>query len=134
MYRFVCILTKKIYLCDMNNVYHRDIVKILLSCGQEGMRVCGIARRIYNRHADLFDNSITYDGIQKSIGVYLWKMCQKRQSLFCRNAYGIYSIKPDTAIQLDLFWDQAKDGEEEHTPDAQPAQRSKAKELQLELF
>lgn len=115
----------------MNNIYHRDIVNILLPCGRTGMKVCNIARRIYNQHADLFDNDVDYDEIHRSIGVYLWKMCQKRESVFYRNAYGVYSIKPDMAVQLDLFWDfhEEEENEEEITEDS-----ICTKHVQLELF
>ena len=41
--------------------------------------------------------------------VYLWKQSQKRESPFIHNTYGVYAIKPDMAVQLDLFWDMPED-------------------------
>lgn len=122
----------------MYNIYHRDIVNLLLPCGREGMKACNIARRIYNKYADLFDDSVNYDSIHKSIGVYLWKMCQKRESIFYRNSYGVYSIKPDVAVQLDLFWDYKAESEdlEVEEPDNEAKEKNSNTQnyLQLELF
>ena len=52
----------------MKNIYHSDIVEILLDCGAVGMRIKNIARRIYNRHADLFTADLDYNEIQRSTG------------------------------------------------------------------
>lgn len=122
----------------MYNIYHRDIVNLLLPCGREGMKACNIARRIYNKYADFFDDGVSYDNIHKSIGVYLWKMCQKRESIFYRNSYGVYSIKPDMAVQLDLFWDyqneSTKDEEDAEDEVEEGIGKDKRNYLQLELF
>ena len=88
----------------MINVYYRDIMEILLSCGKEGMKLCRIASKVYNKHASLFDSDLDYDSLHRSIGIYLWRQARHRESPFKRNAYGVYSIKPDVAVQLDLFW------------------------------
>lgn len=124
---------KKLIFVTMNNIYHRDIVNILLPFGREGLKACSIAKRIYNLHADLFDERVNFDEIHRSIGVYLWKQSQKNESPFLRNAYGIYSIKPDIAIQLDLFWDSViEEEEEENVVEETPANGKKY--VQLELF
>ncbi len=88
----------------MNNAYHRDIMEILLSCGKEGMKLCRIASKVYNKHASLFDRDLDYVSLHRSLGMYLWRQSRHRESPFRRNAYGVYSIKPDVAVQLDLFW------------------------------
>lgn len=89
----------------MNNIYYRDIIELLLPFGQEGLKLSCIVRHLYNKHVDLFDNAISYDNIYKTVGLFLWKQAQKRESPFKHNSHGVYSIKPDVAVQLDLFWD-----------------------------
>ena len=96
---------KMIIFVTMNNTYYRDIIELLLPHGQEGLKLSHIVKHIYNMHVDLFDNTIKYEEIYKSVGLFLWKQSQKRESPFRHNAYGIYAIKPDVAVQLDLFWD-----------------------------
>ena len=97
----------KVYICRVNNIYHRDIVEILLECGRSGLRIKNIARRIYNKHADLFFCDLNYDEIRASVGRYLWLQDKRHESPFTRTRYGTYAIKPDFAIQLDLFLDNA---------------------------
>ena len=89
----------------MNNIYHRDIIEILLECGREGLRIKNIARRIYNRHVDFFVADVNYSEIRGSIGRYLWEQSKRNESPFHRTRYGTYAIKADFAIQLDLFLD-----------------------------
>ena len=91
----------------MNNVYHRDIIEILLECGRVGLRIKNIARRIYNRHADFFVRNLDYSEIRDNVGRYLWEQSLRAESPFVRTRYGTYAIKPDFAIQLDLFLDNA---------------------------
>lgn len=91
----------------MKNIYHRDIIEILLDCGREGLRIKNIARRIYNKHADFFATDIDYGEIRNSIGYYLWEQSKRNESPFFRTRYGTYAMKADFAIQLDLFLDNA---------------------------
>ena len=91
----------------MNNIYHRDIIEILLECGREGLRIKNIARRIYNRHIDFFVSDVDYSDIRNNVGRYLWEQSRRGESPFLRTRYGTYAIKPDFAIQLDLFLDNA---------------------------
>lgn len=115
----------------MKNIYHRDIVEILLECGREGYRIKNIARRIYNRHADLFVKDIDYDEIRDCIGRYLWGQSKRPESPFCRTRYGTYAIKADFAIQLDLFLDISPRNDahkEQGNPTPNPHH------IQLELF
>ncbi len=115
----------------MKNIYHRDIVEILLECGRDGLRIKNIARRIYNRHADFFVHDLDYGEIRNAVGLYLWKQSLRNESPFTRTRYGTYAIKPDFAIQLDLFLDFVSHSEkhkEQVTPAAGPHH------IQLELF
>ena len=115
----------------MNNIYHRDIIEILLECGREGLRIKNIARRIYNRHADFFVTDIDYSEIRDSIGHYLWEQSRRNESPFLRTRYGTYAIKADFAIQLDLFLDNALRGEIRKEP-VKPLPNPH--HIQLELF
>ena len=94
----------------MNNIYHRDIIEILLECGCDGLRIKNIARRIYNKHADFFVRDLDYSEIRDSVGRYLWEQ---------------------SAIQLDLFLDFVSRSEA-HKEQARPT--SGPKHIQLELF
>ncbi|MBO7067265.1 MAG: hypothetical protein J6W52_01085 [Bacteroidaceae bacterium] len=116
----------------MNNIYYRDIIELLLPHGKEGMKLSLIVRHIYNTHANLFDDSIKYEDIYKAIGLFLWKQSQKKESPFKHNAYGIYSIKPDMAVQLDLFWDLPIEGKK--TENDEDSKNDKNKIVQMELF
>ena len=89
----------------MKNVYHHDIIRLLIKEDRQGLRVRNIARRIYNMHADLFDSSLRYDALYAQIAAYLWTQSRRPSSPFVRTAYGRYSIKSHIAVQLDLFWD-----------------------------
>ncbi len=115
----------------MKNIYHRDIIEILLACGQQGMKLCRIARKVYNKHADLFVHDINYEDIHKTLGMYMWKQSRKKESPIQRNSYGIYSIKDDMAIQLDLFWD-IKQTEEDLKP--VPEKKEDKNQLKFEFF
>ena len=95
------------YICRVKNIYHRDIIEILLECGRDGLRIKNIARRIYNRHVDFFVTDIDYNEIRDNVGRYLWMQSKRLESPFHRTCYGTYAIKADFAIQLDLFLDNA---------------------------
>lgn len=116
----------------MNNIYYRDIIELLLKHGQDGLKLSVIVRHIYNLHADLFNDAIRYDDIYKAVGLFLWKQSQKRESPFRHNSYGVYSIKPDVAVQLDFFWDLPE--EEQNEASGEEPRTDNSHIVQLELF
>ena len=115
----------------MNNIYHRDIIEILLECGREGLRIKNIARRIYNRHIDFFVSDVDYSEIRNNVGRYLWEQSRRHESPFHRTRYGTYAMKPDFAIQLDLFLDNAIRAEVHKEP---AKLMPNLHHIQLELF
>jgi len=117
----------------VKNIYHRDIVEILLECGRDGLRIKNIARRIYNRHADFFVTDIDYGEIRNDVGRYLWEQSRRSESPFHRTRYGTYAMKADFAIQLDLFLDNAirTEANKEQT---KPLPLPNPHHVQLELF
>lgn len=122
-----------IIFASMNNIYYRDIIELLLPYGQEGLKLSCIVRHLYNQHADLFNKNIRYEEIYKSVGMFLWKQSQKRESPFKHNSYGVYAIKPDVAVQLDLFWDMP-DEDANATEEKKENKPSKNKAIQTVLF
>ena len=123
-----------LYLCRVNNIYHRDIIEILLECGREGLRIKNIARRIYNRHVDFFVHDVEYSEIRDNVGRYLWEQSRRNESPFLRTRYGTYAIKADFAIQLDLFLDISPRNEV-HKATPQPIGGEYCpRHIQLELF
>ena len=119
----------------MKNIYYRDIVEILLDSGSEGLRIKNIARRIYNRHADLFAQDVDYDEIHRSAGRYLWEQSRRGESPFCHTRWGTYAIKNDFAVQLDFIseLDFFPRPEVYAAPPA-PAPAPGPRHVQLELF
>ena len=116
----------------MNNIYYRDLINILLPHGSSGMELRRIAQRIFNIHTNLFDDTINYDVIHRQVGMYLWRQSRKPDSPFQHNSYGVYSIKRDMAIQLDLFWDLSPT--DELAAPEQKKMRECCNHIQLNLF
>ncbi len=116
----------------MNNIYYRDIIELLLPFGQEGLKLSHIVKHIYNKHVDMFENQIKYEDIYKIVGLFLWKESQKRESPFVHNTYGVYAIKPDVAVQLDLFWDLPE--EDNNDKDEENSQTDNNRIVQMDLF
>lgn len=116
----------------MNNIYYRDIIELLLPHGKEGLKLSLIVRYIYNQHVDMFNDSIKYEDIYKAVGSFLWKQSQKRETPFTHNSYGVYAIKPDVAVQLDLFWDLPAEAMKEAVEEESRTDKSNV--IQMELF
>lgn len=112
----------------MKDSYHREIVTILLEAGEDGMRSCNVARRLYNMHADLFASSLVYETLRTDVEQYLWRETKRRFTIFVRKAYGVYAIKPSIAVQLDLFIDLPQEKEEAAVISSSP------QAIQLDLF
>lgn len=89
----------------MTNAYHSDIVQILLRSGSSGLPVAEISRIIYNKHAELFDEELTFDSIHQTLRCYLWRQIHYRHSPFFKVKYGVYAIKADMALQMDIDFD-----------------------------
>lgn len=98
----------------MKNVYHSDIMQLLLLKGKEGMHVADVSRMVYNLHTNLFDSKLNYQTLHQLIRMYLWRQSRMRRSPFMRVRYGVYAVKPDLAVQLDFCFDKL--GEEEAKP------------------
>lgn len=116
----------------MRNVYHSDIINILLRQGQQGMRPCQLARRIYNMHSGLFAMDVNYPDIHRAISQYLWRESKRRGGPFVRVRYGVYAIKGDLAVQLDIFLD-AVISDSHHTEEHKPQHKEPSTQLILEF-
>ncbi len=112
----------------MRNVYHSDIMQLLLMKGKEGMHVSDVSRMVYNLHTNLFDRRLDYQELHQMIRLYLWRQSRMRRSPFMRLRYGIYAVKPDLAVQLDFCFDEVFEEEvldkpvEEYDPYKDPRQ------------
>ncbi len=117
----------------MKNIYHSDIMQLLLLKGKEGMHVAQVSRMVYNLHTNLFDRRLNYNELHQTIRNYLWKQSQMRRSPFMRVHYGYYAVRPDVAIQLNFCFD---DPIEEEIVVAQPKKNNEPKDdpRQLLLF
>lgn len=102
---FVAVITAIAHHSYVKNVYHSDIMQFLLPAGRDGMRVCRLTRNIYNSHTDLFAEALCYADLYRCVYRYLWAQARQRHSPFVRLARGCYAIKPNIAVQLDLFVD-----------------------------
>ena len=78
----------------------------------------------------MFNKGVRYEDIYKVIGQFLWKQSQKKESPIKHNAYGIYAIKPDIAVQLDLFWDMPDEQNAEADKDS-IAEKTKIRQMEL---
>lgn len=90
----------------MTNVYHSEITQLLLRCGRSGLRVADISKYVYNLHAELFNDDLTFDALHQTLRCYLWRQSHLRRSPFRRVRYGVYAIKDDMALQLDFCFDK----------------------------
>lgn len=97
----------------MQNVYHGEIMQLLLRCGRGGMRVADISRYVYNIHAGLFNSDLTFEALHQTLRCYLWRQSNIRRSPFRKVKYGVYAIKDDMALQLDFCFDQPVEYKEE---------------------
>ena len=89
----------------MENKYHREIVAILLKGGEEGMSPAQISKAVFELHGKKTKSSLDYDQLHDKISSYLNRQSKMRRSVFKHVKTGIYAIKSDVAIQMDLFYD-----------------------------
>ena len=91
---------------------------MLLRSGHEGMNVRRLVRQLYNLHSGIFSNDVVYEQLYDQVRGYLWRQSRQRYSPIMRLRLGQYAVRPDIAVQLDIFIDMPSDtGEErmEHT-------------------
>lgn len=101
----------------MNNSFYRDLINHLIQAGSEGVRVCQLARHIYNQNTTLFDRPVQYEPLRRLLNSYLWHSSRHRRSIFVQRARGVYALKPHVAVQLDFdFADEAETPKEPQVP------------------
>ncbi len=115
----------------MKNVYHSDIMQLLLLKGKEGMPVSQVSRMVYNLHNNLFDHRLNYYELHRTIRMYLWRQSQQRRSPFMHVSHGCYAIKPDVAIQLDFCFDEPLDLVPPEPPSPTPHPENNPRQLTL---
>ena len=107
----------------MNNAYYNQLIE-LLTYKPEGMKVCNIARCIYNSHCTLFDDGHLYRQIHSTVRQYLWKQSKLKNSPFksVSNQWGVYAITKSFVAQLELCFDNWEyDVIEKRKPQPAPA-------------
>ena len=74
----------------------------------EGLRVGHIARILYNNHCDLFSTTAEteFGNIYRSTRFYLWQQSRKKFSPFERKKWGIYALRNQFVMQLELVFDE----------------------------
>lgn len=88
------------YLCKMGNPFYNDIYEILRAKGHGGLPVGIIAKQVYNRHAELFNDELTYEKVYRSVSFFLRSKSCKPSSPFMRTARrGWYALKPNACHQ-----------------------------------
>lgn len=88
---------------------------MLLRSGREGMNVRRLVRQIYNLHSGIFSSDVVYSQLYDQVRGYLWRQSRQRYSPIVRLRWGRYALKPDIAVQLDIFIDMPSDkGDERH--------------------
>ena len=93
----------------MKNIYHNDIMDMLLKSGKEGMSLRMLTRRLYNIHSGIFAHDVVFPNLYNQVRRYLWYQSQQRYSPFIRLRWGQYALKQDVAVQLDIFIDMPKE-------------------------
>jgi len=89
----------------MNNNYYNQTVQ-LLTGKPEGMKLCNIARVIYNNNTSLFADEKLYLQIYSQLKRFLWTQSKMKHSPFqSADKWGYYRIKRSYAIQFELPFD-----------------------------
>jgi len=95
----------------MKNVYHNDIMDMLIRSGREGMSLRRLTRRLYNKHSGIFASDVVYEQLYNQVRRYLWYQSQQLHSPFIHLRWGHYALKQDVAVQLDIFIDAPREEE-----------------------
>ncbi|MBQ8051146.1 MAG: hypothetical protein IJ197_06170 [Bacteroidaceae bacterium] len=95
----------------MKNAYHTDLMDMLLLSGREGMNVRRLARQLYNLHSGIFASDVVYPQLYDQVRHYLYYQSRQRHSPFLHLRRGQYALRPDVAVQMDLFIDAPRDPE-----------------------
>lgn len=89
----------------MDNIYYNQTIE-LLTGRPEGMKLCHIARNIYNSNNSLFADSDLYTQIYTQLKCFLYRQSKLKRSPFksCEK-WGYYGIRRSAAIQFELPFD-----------------------------
>jgi len=105
----------------MKNIYYNQTIE-LLTQRPEGMKLCHIARAIFNSNNDLFADEDLYRQIYGQLKRFLWRQSKLKNSPFkaCQK-WGYYGIRKSAAIQFELPFDDFQYDiiEPKHTPKPQ---------------
>lgn len=90
----------------MKNAYYQQTIE-LLTDKPEGMKLCNIARNIYNSHCNLFEDPNLYHQIYTQLKRFLWVQSRRERSPFraVDNRWGFYRLKKSFAYQFELPFD-----------------------------
>ena len=111
----------------MKNVYHNDIMDMLIRSGREGMNVRRLVRQLYNLHSGIFASDVVYEQLYNQVRFYLYYQSRQRHSPFLHLRRGQYALRQDVAVQLDIFIDIPH--EEERS--SKPIKRDESRQLLL---
>jgi len=89
----------------MKNIYYNQTIELLTN-KPEGMKLCNIARNIFNANNDLFADEDLYSQIYHQLKRFLWRQSKLKHSPFkaCKR-WGYYGIRKSVAIQFELPFD-----------------------------
>lgn len=99
----------------MRNIYHNDIMDMLLRSGSEGMSLRMLTRCLFNLHNDIFSHDVHFPTLYNQVRRYLWYQSRQRHSAFVHLRWGQYALKQDVAVQLDIFIDMPKEDDNKTT-------------------
>lgn len=89
----------------MDNNYYNQTIE-LLAGRPEGMKLCKIARNIYNMNNDLFADENLYLQIYGQLRNFLYRQSKLKHSPFkACDKWGYYGIRRSAAIQFELPFD-----------------------------
>lgn len=89
----------------MKNEYYNQTIELLTE-HPEGMKLCNIARCVYNANNSLFADEDLYRKIYFQLKRFLWTQSRMKKSPFksCER-WGYYAIRKSVAIQFELPFD-----------------------------